>query len=132
MTVSGRGDGSTKLADFRGLATRNPLLALGFSVLLLAQAGVPLTSGFVAKFGVIKAAVDVQSYAIAIAAMVGAVIGAYLYLRIMISMWMEEATTHDRLPVPRAVGFVVVVCVVATLVVGVYPSPLLDAVRLIR
>lgn len=132
MAVSGRGDGSTSLADFRGLGSRNPLLALAFSTLLLAQAGVPLTSGFVAKFGVIKAAVDVRSYAIAVAAMVGAVIGAYLYLRILVSMWMENPSVTEPIQVPRAVGTVIALSVTFTLAVGIYPSPLLDAVRLIR
>jgi formate hydrogenlyase subunit 3/multisubunit Na+/H+ antiporter MnhD subunit len=65
------------------------------TVLLLAQAGVPLTSGFVAKFGVIQAAVEKHSYAIAIIAMVSAVIAAFLYLRIMISMWIAEPEAGD-------------------------------------
>ena len=63
-------DGDTSLSRFAGLAKRKPSLALAFTVLLLAQAGVPFTTGFVAKFGVIEAAVDVGSYAIAIVAMV--------------------------------------------------------------
>ena len=50
-------------------ASSRPVLALALTVFLLAQAGVPLTSGFVAKFGVIAAAVDAQSYALAVIAM---------------------------------------------------------------
>ncbi len=41
-------------------ATR-PVLAFVFTVFLLAQAGVPLTSGFFAKFYVIVAAVDAKA-----------------------------------------------------------------------
>jgi NADH-quinone oxidoreductase subunit N len=66
------------------------------TVLLLAQAGVPLTSGFVAKFGVIQAAVEVHSYALAIIAMVASVIAAFLYLRIMVSMWITEPESDRR------------------------------------
>ena len=72
-----------------------PVLSLAMTVLLLAQAGVPLTSGFVAKFGVIEAAVEERSYAIAIIAMVASVIAAFLYLRIMISMWVSEPESGD-------------------------------------
>ena len=51
VTVVGRrGDGHHALDDYRGLSRREPLLALAFTVFLLAQAGVPLTSGFFAKF----------------------------------------------------------------------------------
>jgi len=131
VTMSGPDDSHTMLSDFKGLAKRRPSLALAFSVLLLAQAGVPVTAGFIAKFGVIKSAVDVNSYSIAIAAMVGAVVGAYLYLRIMISMWLEEPSSTDSVDVPFGNAFVITVAVVFTLVVGLFPSLLLDVTKLI-
>jgi len=127
MAVAGREDSATSLADFAGLGTRRPALALAFSTLLLAQAGVPLTSGFVAKFGVIKSAVDAESYAIAIIAMVAAVVGAYLYLRIMVSMWLEEPADDSRPEVPRIVAAVVGLAVAFTLLVGFLPGWLLNA-----
>lgn len=127
MAVAGRGDASTSLSDFAGLARRRPALALAFSALLLAQAGVPFTSGFVAKFGVIKAAVDAESYAIAIVAMVSAVVAAYLYLRIMVSMWLEDPKDESRPEVTVAVGTVVGLAVAFTLVVGFLPGWLLNA-----
>ena len=65
--VSGDSDDATSLSDFRGLARRRPALALGFTVLLLAQAGMPATSGFIAKFGVINSAVEARSYVLAVA-----------------------------------------------------------------
>ena len=52
---------------------------------LVAQAGVPFTSGFIAKFGVIRPAVDERSYVLAVIAMVTSVIAAFLYLRIMVA-----------------------------------------------
>jgi NADH-quinone oxidoreductase subunit N len=87
--VAGNGDSATTLSSFNGLGETNPLLALGMTVLLLAQAGVPLTSGYVAKFGIIRATVSVESYALAVIAMLAAVIAAFLYLRIMVSIVAE-------------------------------------------
>lgn len=128
MTIAGKGDASTNLSDFRGLGRRRPALALAFSALLLAQAGVPLTSGFVAKFGVIKAAVESESYAIAIIAMVAAVVAAYLYLRIMISMWLEgDEVSDEKVHVPLGATIVVVAAVAFTLLVGFFPGWLLNA-----
>ena len=132
VAVAGHGDSATSLDAFRGLAKRRPLLALAFSALLFAQAGVPFTSGFVAKFGVIKSAVEAESYAIAVVAMVGAVIGAFLYLRIMVSMWMEEPADDTRVDVPRAAGVVLGASVAFTLVVGFFPDLLINASRLVR
>ncbi|CAN5646013.1 hypothetical protein BH10ACT2_BH10ACT2_01790 [soil metagenome] len=127
VTAVGRtGDAATDLAGFRGLAKHKPALALAMTVLLLAQAGVPLTSGFIAKFGVISAAVGVHSYAIAIIAMVSAVIAAFVYLRIMVSMWItgEEASddARERVRVPALLWAAIATSVAFTLVVGLFPG----------
>jgi NADH-quinone oxidoreductase subunit N len=132
LALSGNTDGETSLSDFKGLAKRRPALALAFTVLLFAQAGVPLTAGFVAKFAVIKSAVEADSYVLAIAAMVAAVIGAYLYLRIAVSMWLEEPASENEITVDPAVIIVIAVTVLATLVVGFFPELLLQATRLAR
>ena len=125
--VSRSNGGDTSIDSFNGLAKRRPVLALGFTVLLLAQAGVPLTSGFIAKFGVIQAAVDVESYAIAVIAMVSAVIAAFLYLRIMVSMWVGESADETPVRMPFSMGVVVTLTVVFTIVLGVFPGWLIDA-----
>jgi NADH-quinone oxidoreductase subunit N len=132
LVISGKDDSATSLDDFKGLAKNRPALALAFSTLLFAQAGVPFTSGFVGKFGVIKSAVEAESYVLAVAAMVAAVIGAFLYLRITVSMWMEEPLSTDQVVVPTLAGVVISLSVAFTLVIGIFPSLLLDAARLVR
>ena len=121
--------GSTMLADFVGLGRRRPALAAALTVFLLAQAGMPATSGFVAKFSVISEAVRTGSYAVAITAMVSAVVAAYLYLRIMMTVWNGESDgTRDESPlrVPVGAGVVVATCAAFTVVVGVWPTWLLN------
>jgi NADH-quinone oxidoreductase subunit N len=126
--VSRSSGGDTGLASFRGLARRRPVLALAFTVFLLAQAGVPFTSGFIAKFGVIQAAVEVDSYAIAIIAMVSAVIAAFLYLRVMYTMWTSDPIEGaQRVVVPFSAGMAIAAAVAFTIVVGVFPGWLIDA-----
>ncbi len=124
--VSRTGDNATDVGSFRGLGRSRPVLAVGLTVLLLAQAGVPLTSGFVAKFGVIQAAVDEHSYALAIIAMVTAVIAAFLYLRIMSSVWVAEPQpgdeTREAIHVPWAGGVAIALSVGFTIAVGVAPG----------
>ncbi|CAB4885542.1 unannotated protein [freshwater metagenome] len=132
VTVVGRtGDAATDLGSFRGLSKQQPLLAMALTVFLLAQAGVPLTSGFIAKVGVIKAVVDEHSYALAIIAMVSAVIAAFLYLRIMVNVWLADPETGDdtREPVrvPLSTGIAIALCAGFTLYVGFNPGWLIDA-----
>ena len=88
IAIIGRpGDVGHDLTDYRGLAARQPLLAAGFAVLLLAQAGVPFTTGFLAKFGVVEASVATHSDTLAVVAMVSAAIAAFFYLRLAVTMY---------------------------------------------
>ena len=93
--VARTGDGPPTSTRSAASASGAPLLALALTVLLVAQAGVPFTSGFIAKFGVIQAAVDERSYVLAIVAMVTSVVAAFLYLRIMVSTWIEPPDDDD-------------------------------------
>jgi NADH-quinone oxidoreductase subunit N len=131
--VSRRGDGATTVEDFRGLARRQPAVALTFTLFLLAQAGVPLTSGFFAKFEVLQAAVDADAAWLAVVAMVTAVIAAFLYLRIIGAMYLGDAPAEgeadgradlDRGRVPLGAGIALVIAAAFTLVVGLFPEPL--------
>jgi NADH-quinone oxidoreductase subunit N len=115
------GEGEATLDSFKGLGKSNPVLALAMTVLLLAQAGVPVTSGFIAKFGVIRAAVSVESYPLAIIAMVAAVVAAYLYLRIMVSMWLESSEVQRRSS-SSALSLTIGVCSLAALAIGIFPA----------
>jgi NADH-quinone oxidoreductase subunit N len=93
--VGKRGDDSHSIDDFRGLARRQPVLATTFAVLLLAQAGSPFTTGFIAKLYVIEAAVAAHSYALAVIAMVSAAAAAFFYLRIVFAMFGSPAGATD-------------------------------------
>ncbi|MEO7837307.1 MAG: NADH-quinone oxidoreductase subunit N, partial [Acidimicrobiales bacterium] len=107
ITVVGRrGDAEHSLDTYRGLAARRPALALAFTVFLLAQAGVPFTTGFLAKFYVISAAVESESYALALIGMLSAVVAAFFYLRVTVLMYMtpEEAGEAGGSPMPAEPG----------------------------
>jgi NADH-quinone oxidoreductase subunit N len=129
--VSRTGDDATSLADFRGLASRRPVLALTFTVFLLAQAGVPLTAGFFAKFEVLAASVEDERYVLAVIAMVSAVIAAFLYLKIIVAMYMADPAEGgragaDRRPVPFGAALCLAVAAGATLLFGFLPGLLDD------
>ena len=130
-TIVGRtGDNAHALSDYQGLGKRAPLLALSFLVFLLAQAGVPLTSGFLAKFYVLGAAVDARSFWLALVAMLSAVISAFVYLRIVLTMYSDDATEGaPTFRVPAGARIALVASVLATIGFGIVPGPLWDAAR---
>ena len=85
--VGGPGDTRHGLERYRGLAARRPLLAGSLAVLLMAQAGIPFTTGFLAKLEVISASVGARSTPLAVIAMVSAAIAAFFYLRVILLMY---------------------------------------------
>ncbi len=88
VTVLGReGDVDHDLSRYRGLAGRQPVLALALAVLLLAQAGAPFTTGLWAKLQVVFAAISAGEVPLGAIAMVTAVIAAYFYLRVAVLMY---------------------------------------------
>jgi len=133
--ASPTGDGATSLDDYKGLAARKPLLAFAFTVLLLAQAGVPFTTGFLGKFFVIGASIATESYVLAIIAMLAAVVGAFLYLRIVLAMYSgaEDAAASDgastgHQPIPWTASVTIAITVMFTLFFGIFADPLVNLV----
>jgi NADH-quinone oxidoreductase subunit N len=126
--VARRGDNRVGLDDYRGLSRTSPGLALVFTIFLLAQAGVPFTSGFVAKLYTIVAAIDAQGTWLAIIAMVTSVVAAFLYLRIIVSMYMASPVdaAARKIRVPTGAAVTLGLCLFVTVAVGLFPGKLTD------
>jgi NADH-quinone oxidoreductase subunit N len=122
---------ATHLSRWAGLARRSPLLGGVFTFLLLAFAGIPLTSGFTSKFGVFAAALGNGGgwqIAAVIAGVVTSVVLAFPYLRVVVLMWLSEPGEQSpSIAIPGAfTSAAVAVGVLATLALGVFPGPVLD------
>lgn len=122
---------ATHLSRWAGLGKRSPLVAGVFTFLLLAFAGIPLTSGFTSKFAVFQAAFGAQGAwqtATVIAGVVTSMILAFPYLRVVVMMWLSEPGENSpTVAIPGAfTSAALMVGVLATLLLGVYPTPILD------
>ncbi|OLT49470.1 NADH-quinone oxidoreductase subunit NuoN [Cellulosimicrobium sp. CUA-896] len=145
---------ATHLAQWAGLGRRSPWLAGAFSLFLLSMAGIPLTAGFIAKFTAFGAAIagpDGQgggaTWVLAVVGVLASAVAVFFYVRIIVLMYFtspaeggddtaggapEGARTSDggvgvtvvRSSGPTAVA--IAVCAVGVLVLGVFPSPVLD------
>jgi NADH-quinone oxidoreductase subunit N len=122
---------ATHLSRWAGLGKRAPLVAGVFTFLLLAFAGIPLTSGFTSKFAVFQAAFGAGApwqTATVIAGVVTSMILAFPYLRVVVMMWLSEPGENTpTVAVPGAfTSAALMVGVLATLLLGVLPTPILD------
>jgi NADH-quinone oxidoreductase subunit N len=123
--LSGSGSAGSSINEYRGLARRSPMLAGSFAVLLLGMAGLPVTSGFIAKFGVFKDAWDRDFEWLVVVAVVASVIAFAFYLRVIVVMYMNDPD-RERPSVATPIKWVLGIAVVATILLGILPEPLLE------
>jgi NADH-quinone oxidoreductase subunit N len=116
------------LSHWAGLGQRSPIVGVMFSMFLLAFAGIPLTSGFVSKLAVFKAAAQGGAAPLVIVGVVASGVAAYFYVRVIVSMFFTEAT--DDTPHVVAPGILskaaIAVCAAVTVALGIFPQPLLN------
>jgi NADH-quinone oxidoreductase subunit N len=121
------GERYVTLEDYEGLGRSSPLLAATLTIFLLSLIGIPMTGGFFAKFYVFSAAVKANLIWLTIIGVVNGGLGAYYYLRIMVMMYMRESRKEVPVtPVPLALRVALVVCLAATLYLGIFPDRLLQ------
>jgi NADH-quinone oxidoreductase subunit N len=123
--VSGPDGAGSSIDEYRGLARRSPMLAASFAILLLGMGGLPLTSGFVAKFGVFTQAWANGFQWLVVLAVVASVIALAFYLRVIVVMYMDEEGAEATVSVGPA-GWVLAVAVATTILWGIFPTSLLD------
>ncbi|SCG80101.1 NADH dehydrogenase subunit N [Micromonospora echinaurantiaca] len=119
---------ATHLSRWAGLGKRSPFYAGVFTFILLAFAGIPLTSGFTSKFAVFAPALDGGQAWLVIAGVLTSMVLAFPYLRVVVMMWLSEpGESTPTVTVPGGLtSAALMIGVVATLVLGVAPAPLLD------
>jgi NADH-quinone oxidoreductase subunit N len=122
------GEEETAMARWAGLGRRYPLVGVVFSLFLLAFAGIPLTSGFVSKFAVFKAAGEGGAIPLVIVGVVASAIAAYFYVRVIVLMFFTEPPDDaPEVVVPSGLTTAAVTVTAAiTLALGALPQPLLD------
>jgi NADH-quinone oxidoreductase subunit N len=122
------GEEDTDMSRWAGLGRERPLVGAMFSMFLLAFAGIPLTSGFVAKFAVFRAATEGGAVPLVIVGVVASGVAAYFYVRVIVLMFFTEAPADPpHVVVPGALSkAAIAVTALATIVLGIFPQPLLD------
>jgi NADH-quinone oxidoreductase subunit N len=119
---------ATHLSRWQGLGRRSPLVASAFALFLFALAGIPLTSGFTAKFAVFSAAVEGDASILVVVGVVTSAIAAFFYARVVVLMFFQEPVADGpEVVVPSsltavALGFALAV----TVLLGVLPGQVLD------
>ncbi len=122
---------ATHLGQWAGLGKSAPLVAGSMAILLLAFAGIPLTSGFTAKFAVFGAAIEHAGTPGAVMVVIGVLcsaITAFVYFRIVVLMFFSERDDDSVSVLNPSVGTsaAIALAVLVTVLLGVFPAPFLE------
>lgn len=125
------GEEETTLTRWAGLGRRYPVVGVVFSLFLLAFAGIPLTSGFVSKFAVFKAAAEGGAGPLVVVGVIASAVAAYFYVRVIVLMFFTDPPEDAPVVVVPSVlttGAITVTAAI-TFALGALPQPLLDLVN---
>lgn len=125
------GEEDASMSRWGGLGRRYPVVGLLFSMFLLAFAGIPLTSGFVSKFAVFKAAAQGGAVPLVIIGVIASGVAAYFYVRVIVLMFFTEPPTEELYVVMPSFWSkaAIALCAPVTIGLGIFPQPLLDLVE---
>ncbi|MBD5634952.1 MAG: NADH-quinone oxidoreductase subunit N, partial [Candidatus Eremiobacteraeota bacterium] len=128
-------DEGSNLQAFAGLGYRRPVLAGAMTFFLLSLAGLPPTAGFTGKILILATDVNTGYAWLAVLLVIGTAISAYAYFKIVRAMYARTTGAQIQRPFQSASALPwigVVVCAIATLVLGLYPIAPSDIVPLLK
>ncbi len=120
----------TDLNRWVGLAKRSPMMATIFSLFLLSFAGIPLTAGFIGKFTIFSAAYENGNIGVVVVGVLSSAIAAFFYIRVIVMMFFTDPESDSvSVVIPTRFTITVIwIAAVGTLLLGIYPTPILDAI----
>src|SRR2546426_2316529 len=118
-----------EISSFDGLAKRAPFLAFAMLVAMASLAGLPFTAGFFGKFFIFVSAVAQKQTALVAVGVVTVACGFYYYLKVVRAMYWQPSTNSNTIPVSVLSLAIMILLIIATIWLGVYPQPILDALQ---
>jgi len=121
------GEEAVDVRDYAGLGRRHPVLAFALTLLLLSLVGIPPLAGFVGKFYLFGAAVRAGFVWLAVLGVLNSAIAAYYYLRVIVTMYMQEPDGQSASVAPSfAGGLALTIAVIGVVLLGLMPAPFVD------
>jgi len=120
------GQAVEQIADLSGLSRSNPALAFFLGLLMFSLAGIPPLAGFFAKYYVFLGAIKAGLYMLAVIGVVTSVVGAYYYLRIVKTMYFDEAAPAFT-PIPITLKGIIAIGGLFNLLFAFFATPIVNA-----
>ena len=116
------------IENFNGLGKTNPLMAAILTASLLSMAGIPVFSGFFAKFMLFSDTVKAGFLIVVIAGVINSIISVGYYFKLILAMYTKEADAEKQ-AIPLAYYLVAVIAIALNVAIGIYPSLLTNLLQ---
>jgi NADH-quinone oxidoreductase subunit N len=113
--------GNEDVSNFNGLGKTNPLMAAILTASLLSMAGIPIFSGFFAKFILFAQTIKAGYITVVIVAVINSIISVGYYFKLILAMYTKEAS-EEKTAVPFVYHAVAVIAILLNIIMGIYPS----------
>jgi NADH-quinone oxidoreductase subunit N len=110
------------LEAFNGLAKRHPLMAVCMTVAMLSLAGIPVTSGFFAKYFVFSLLIGTSFNWLIILAILTSAVGVYYYFKVIIAMYFKAPAKHDGITIDSSHAVLLLLTTLITIALGLVPN----------
>ncbi|MCU7836618.1 MAG: NADH-quinone oxidoreductase subunit NuoN [gamma proteobacterium symbiont of Taylorina sp.] len=125
VLLSRAGFEAENIEDFKGLNQKSPWFAFVMMAMMFSMAGVPPFLGFWAKIAVLQEAVNSGFIWLAVVGVVGSVIGAFYYLRVIKVMYFDKPLDTTPLQASMDIRLTLSLNGLAILALGLYPTALI-------
>lgn len=116
------------IRDYAGLHRRAPITAFCFAMLLFSLIGIPPLAGFISKFVLVLSAINAGGWKIwlAVALILNSALSVWFYVRVIKYMYVMPSDNVAPVKEPTALVAALLIAVVATFAVGLYPNPFIE------
>ena len=130
LMVVTEASGGDDIYRFQGLHERSPFLAAAMTVAMISLAGLPLSAGFFGKFFIFQVTLQQGHYGLLGVGTISVVAGIYYYLKVIRAMyWQQPAEEALPITVSKTTTVLISGLVAVILILGIYPTPLLMALK---
>lgn len=116
------------ISNFNGLGKTNPVMAAVLTASLLSMAGIPIFSGFFAKFMLFTQTIQSGFLIIVIAGVINSIISVGYYFKLILAMYTKEAS-KEQTTTPFVYYAVGIVAILLNIIIGLYPSLITDLIN---
>jgi NADH-quinone oxidoreductase subunit N len=126
--------GSCRIDSYAGLSKSSPFMAVSLTVFLLSLAGIPPLAGFLAKYYVFAAAINMAGvsadytwlYWLVGVGLLTSVFALYYYANVIKLMFFSKEDSPYKFGLSSPMMLVIVIGLVGVFLFGLFPNPIMD------